>query len=66
MEWAKDARPESPLLLCLSVRERLVFVLAHYSRLRIGTIAEILNVPEVSVKNALSRAFYKLSTEKAA
>jgi RNA polymerase sigma-70 factor (ECF subfamily) len=66
VERPKDARTETQLFSRLSIRERLVFVLAHYSRLRIGTIAEILNVPEVSVKNALSRAFYKLRTEKAA
>lgn len=48
------------LLSQLSVRERLVFVLAHHGRLRARTIAEILKIPEDSVKDALLRAIYKL------
>lgn len=63
---AKDTTQEGVLLSRLSVRERLVFVLAQYSRLRLRTIAEILNIPEASVQDALARAFYKLNTERAA
>jgi RNA polymerase sigma-70 factor (ECF subfamily) len=46
----------------LSARERVVFVLAHFGHLRATTIAEILELPEISVKEALMRAVYKLST----
>lgn len=45
----------------LSTRERVVFVMTQCSRLRASTIAEILQVPELSVKQALMRAVYKLS-----
>ena len=44
----------------LAPRERMIFELKHFERLKLRTIAEILNTSEGSIKTALFRATQKL------
>jgi RNA polymerase sigma-70 factor (ECF subfamily) len=52
-------------LRTLSPRERMVFELKHYHRLRLQTVAGILNTTEDTIKNTLFRATQKLRTQLA-
>lgn len=47
----------------VSPRERSVFVLRYYNELKVGEIAEILNVSVNTIKSLLSRAKKKLKKE---
>ena len=49
----------------LTPRERMVFELRHFQGLKIGTVGEILNTSEASIKNSLLRATKKLRLELA-
>jgi RNA polymerase sigma-70 factor (ECF subfamily) len=47
----------------VSPRERSVFVMRYYNELKIGEIAETLNVSVNTIKSLLSRAKKKLKKE---
>ena len=47
----------------LSPRERVVFELKHYHRLRLVTVADLLNMSEATIRNTLLRAVQKLRME---
>jgi RNA polymerase sigma-70 factor (ECF subfamily) len=49
----------------LTPRERMVFELRHFQGLRIGTVGEILNSSEASIKNSLFRATNKMRLQLA-
>jgi RNA polymerase sigma-70 factor, ECF subfamily len=56
----EDSARLSRAIAQLSPRERLVLVLMHYHGLRAQTIAEILELPEAAIRDALNRAVVRV------